>query len=356
MKPVRLDVQPFSLGFVRPFETAAGTLTGRQGLTVRVTDSLGRVGYGEVAPLPGFSDESLTDAACEFEGIDGVPWPKAFGELSDLDSISAACSAMVKLPSARHGLELALCDLLAQSRNIPLANLFNPRARLVGYSSRVARSGTDALDAVKDGVRTVKIKVGMFSLAEDLGRVSEVRRAVGDKPAIRLDANGAWAVDDAINILEKLSEFDIECIEQPVAAKNLDALAEVRRASKIRVAADESVRSAADLEEVLAQGAADIVVLKPMLCGGPIEAWKMAQRAAAEGLEVIVTTSLDAAVGRLGAMHLAAAIPGDSQLCAGVDTGRWLETDTFSVTTIEHGCFSLSEGPGLALSVGETNV
>ena len=355
MRPVRVEVQPYAMRFVHPFETAAGILTGRHSLIIRVTDASGCVGYGEASPLPGFSDESFVWGACEFEGIDAMPWPAAFAELSSLESISAACSALVKSPSSRHGLELALCDLLAQERGVPLAKLFNPDASLEGETARVARRAEDALAAVRDGVRTIKLKVGVGPLADDLARVAEVRSAVGSVPTIRLDANGAWTTDDAIANLEQLSAFDIECIEQPVSASNLEGLARVRRTSKIRVAADEAVRSADDLRAVVDREAADIVVLKPMLCGGPIAAWGMARSAAAAGLSVIVTSSLDGAIGRLGAMHIAAAIPEADKLSAGVDTGRWLAGDLFNLTAIEHGRFKLESVPGLGLSLMEAS-
>ena len=350
MRPLSVHVLPYQTRFVRPFQTAVGTLTQRCGLIVRVTDAEGRCGYGEAAPLPGFSDETLVEVACEFEGLADVPWPEAFARLDTLESISVACSTLLQSPSARHGLELALCDLLAQDNAIPLVNLFNPAASLHGETARVARQSDDALAAVQDGVRTIKVKVGFGSLEDDVARISEIRRVVGTETNLRLDANGAWTTAIAIESLERLSAFDIECIEQPVAAQNLNGLAEVKRHSKIRVAADEAVRSAEDLRAVMESKAADIVVLKPMLCGGPIAAWDMSRRAAKAGLPVIITSSLDGAVGRLGAMHVAAAIPEAQRLSAGVDTGRWLEADYLDLELVEHGRFVLESTPGLGLA------
>ena len=96
--------------------------------------------------------------------------------------------------------------------------------------------------------------------------------------------------------------------------------------------------------------AADIVVVKPMLCGGPIAAWSMSKHAANAGLPVIITSSLDGAIGRLGAMHVAAAIPEAERLSAGVDTGRWLAADYYEHDLVEHGRFVLDDSPGLGLS------
>jgi O-succinylbenzoate synthase len=160
-----------------------------------------------------------------------------------------------------------------------------------------------------DGCRTAKVKVAEpgQNPADDMARVRAVREALGPAGRIRIDANGAWTVDEAERTVRALAEFDLEYVEQPCAS--VAELAELRRRIVrlgIPVAADESVRKADDPLAVARAGAADILVVKAAPLGGVRRALRIVAEA---GLPAVVSSALDTSVGVGMGVALAAALP-----------------------------------------------
>jgi len=155
------------------------------------------------------------------------------------------------------------------------------------------------------GCRTAKVKVAEpgQTLADDLERVEAVRDAIGDGQ-VRIDANGGWSVDEALQALKELSRFDLEYVEQPCAA--VEDLAAVRRRTDVLVAADESIRRAEDPLLVKKLEAADIAVLKVQPIGGVRACLEIAEQI---GLPVVVSSALETSVGIAAGVALAAALP-----------------------------------------------
>jgi o-succinylbenzoate synthase len=184
----------------------------------------------------------------------------------------------------------------------------------------------EAVLARYDGCRTVKIKVGEVgqTLADDIERVRETRRLIGAEGRIRLDANGAWNLDEAEHAVRALEQFDLEYIEQPCAS--LDELAELRRRIHridVLVAADESVRRAADPLEVVRAEAADVIVIKAAPLGGIDRALAIVEAA---GLPAVVSSALESSVGLSMGAALAARLP-QIDYDFGLGTGALLADD-----------------------------
>lgn len=195
--------------------------------------------------------------------------------------------------------------------------------------------------AVASGCTTVKVKVGSPGqhLADDVARVRAVREAL---PAARLrvDANGAWGVEEAVAAARALAPFDLEYIEQP--CPEVHQLAELRRrlAGLAAVAADESIRRAGDPRLVRDLQAADIVVLKLQPLGGARACLSLAREL---GLPVVVSSAVESAVGLYACLRLAAAIPGLDRAC-GLETGRLL-VDDVAPLPIEGGAIRVGAPP-----------
>ena len=155
------------------------------------------------------------------------------------------------------------------------------------------------------GCGTAKVKVAEpgQTLADDLERVEAVRDAIGTG-RVRIDANGAWSVDEAVKSLKELARFDLEYVEQPCAA--VEDLAAVRRRTDVPVAADESIRRAEDPLLVKKLEAADIAVLKVQPIGGVRACLEIAEQI---GLPVVVSSALETSVGIAAGVALAAALP-----------------------------------------------
>ncbi|MCA1825596.1 MAG: o-succinylbenzoate synthase [Myxococcales bacterium] len=323
MMPARalsaLEIRPYRLRLARPLRTARGVVEHRDGFVVLARDG-NLVGRGEAAPL--YGTESLAEC---------------FDELrkATLDSLPAA-------PAARHAVEQALFDLSAQRLGVPLARLLDARAaESVGVSALLSAEtmpelAREAQRAAAEGYRTLKLKVG---LANDYARAAVVRDAVGPNMKLRVDANGAWRRDEALERLHELAPLDIELCEQPT--EDLAGL----ETAPITIAADELVPRDPDA----ALDRAQVIVLKPMLLGGLLPALRLGRRALERGRQIVVTTSLDGAIARAGAAHLAAALR-QTDLAAGLSTGRLLAEDLCSDTLAPRGgSIRIPDAPGLGL-------
>jgi len=345
------------LPFSKPFVTANQTFHERHIALVRISAG-GHHGYGEASPLPGFSKETFVDAIAALEDaarlLEGRDCP---GEQEEITSLLASLDGLEDVPSVRFALECALLDLVAKREEVSLAKLLAPGgvAEEVAVNATIGAESVPqcfsiAVTAFEKGFDCFKLKVGGRPFEEDLARIRAVRDAIGDASTLRLDANGAWQRQEAIDNLSKLRHFGIALIEQPVAAEDFEGLALVRASTQVRIAADESVRSAADLEQLLELDAVDTIVLKPMMLGGLLPTLKLQRHALERGVTTILTTSLESAVGRTATLHLAAACQGLEGPC-GLATGALLSSDTHpSPPTTKDGRIALPEGHGLGLA------
>ncbi|MCR2783724.1 MULTISPECIES: o-succinylbenzoate synthase [unclassified Microbacterium] len=187
-----------------------------------------------------------------------------------------------------------------------------------------------------DGCRTVKVKVAEpgHLLADDVARVRAVRQALGPEGRVRLDANGAWNVDEAEHAVHALAEFDLEYIEQPCAS--VAELVELRgriRYMGIPIAADESVRKASDPLAVARAGAADIVVVKAQPLGGVHRALQIVAEA---GLPAVVSSALETSIGLSMGLALAAALP-DLEFDCGLGTAALFTGDVIASPLVPQG-------------------
>jgi o-succinylbenzoate synthase len=174
--------------------------------------------------------------------------------------------------------------------------------------------------------RTVKVKVAERGqvLADDVARVAATRAYLGPEGRIRIDANAGWNVDEAEHAIHALTRFDLEYVEQP--CESVSELAELRERIAymgIPIAADESVRKAADPLAVARAGAADLLVIKAQPLGGITAALRIVAEA---GLPAVVSSALDTSIGLSMGLHLAAAIP-QLEFDCGLATAALLASD-----------------------------
>ncbi|MCB9523244.1 MAG: hypothetical protein H6702_07650 [Myxococcales bacterium] len=320
---------PYALALPRPLVTSAGRFAAREGWWVRLEDSEGRVGFGDVAPWPGFG-VGPANAAGEVEQAVAAVLGRR------VDTVAQAVA-----PSVRHGLALALDDLQAQAAEQPLARWLAPDA-LDRVQSHVLVDDAAAARATR--APALKVKVGAGPLAEDLARLSAIRDARPDAE-LRLDANGAWAPVEADAALRALAAFEPAWVEQPLSRfAPPEAFRRLRR--WCRVAADESVTGSEALQTLLDAQAVDAVILKPMFVGGPAAAVALGHAALARGVTVCVTHAFGSAVGRWAAVHVACALAAAGPVAAGLTGGP----DTPGLpgpVADDHGWIHLPQAPGL---------
>lgn len=315
----------FSLPLARPLRTAHGELRVRRGFLVRAVDQEGRVGLGEAAPLPPWTEDLKTCGNALEDAAEQLARP--VGEAQEaLAKAEIHCRALAKAPAARHGLALALLDLAAQQAREPLCTLL-AREHL-GKAVRPGEVPVNALLAAEEpgeaaglarraraaGYRAVKLKLA-GSAAQDAALALATREAAGPEMELRLDANGAWTADEAPARLRALAPARPAYVEQPVPGHDLEALKALRAQRIVPIAADESAASVEAALKVLGVGAADVLVVKPMALGGPDKAAEVLAEAQRRGVPGIVTGLLDGVVARQGALHVAALLPEPRPAC-----------------------------------------
>lgn len=364
-KPIQLlDLQfrDVELPFVADFATGSGRHNRRQLLVLRAVVDIGgktTVGFGETAPLEGFSTECLDDSRAVLEALFEMDAPITrrfnFSHRRDLDAaIPWACG----IPSLRFGVELAILDAIARHRNLPLCDLLAqsgatpqtevPVQKTLGAAG-VATTVDAASAAVDDGFSCLKIKIGASTPSADAVRIEAVRQRCPDT-AIRLDANGAFSVEQARRFIDAIRPLDIDLLEQPVPPSDTGAMARVCADSDIDIAADEAC--AYSCRHLLKDRSVDAVVLKPTCMGGLLPTLELIELARTRGLRVIISNLLTSAIGRRAAAHLAAALD-DQTGPHGLATGSLFARDLAPADDrIDGGRLILDTGPGLGLVPG----
>jgi o-succinylbenzoate synthase len=347
----------YHIPFRTPFATAHGVLAQREGVLLELTSDAGVCGLGEIAPLPGFG--GTLDRLWEMVPALAVRLLGAHGELG-LDALHGHDSQeRDSIPSAlRCGIETALLDLAAQEAGCSLAALLGAQpATPVPVNATVgARETAAAVEqasrAMAAGFATIKLKVGLeVSVSAEAERVAAVRAAIGPFIRLRLDANEAWTPDEAIAVIRACAPYQPEWIEQPVPAADVTGLARVRRAVGTPIAADESVTGVEAVHALLAAEAADVIILKPMLAGGPQATLCLAALAREAGVGVVVTSMLETGIGIAAALQVAAAMPAPILVCGLATAGLLTDDLLLQPLSINNGVMPLPEAPGLGVQV-----
>jgi len=290
----------------------------------------GCTGWGDAAPLPGFSVETADEVESELGTIlKQLPGTEIRSDANPSRTASWSGSGNFS-PSAVCGFETALTAVAATSdREAPETDLSGFPAPvpvnglLSGTRDRVLRElGT----LLGEGYRTLKLKVGRQSLAEDVAATRAVRSLAGARATLRLDANRAWSLEEAIRFGREVAAEDIAYLEEPLAdPSGLPAFFE---ATRIPVALDESV---CDLDPEDLEGRSDVraVVLKPTLLGGLSRARHWAEKAIALGMMPVASASFESGVGILALARFASSL-GCPEVAVGLDTYRWLARDVIT--------------------------
>jgi L-alanine-DL-glutamate epimerase-like enolase superfamily enzyme len=298
---VRLEFTRRTLALHEPMQTSYGAIASRELLAVSITDAAGVSGDGEAAPLEPYDGVSIERAAQALDRYGSVLERFDGAEGGALD----ACREADELPCALAAIDLALWDRAGKLAAAPVAELLCEHpARTVAVNATLtahdrATVAEQAHAAAQDGYECVKVKV---AIGDDAGRVAAARAGAGADVALRLDANGAWTVEEAVSAIDALSPAGLELVEEPV--HGVAAIRELRERVAVRVAIDETAAEPG----ALAAGAADAVCLKIARCGGISGLLAAATLVRASGAEPYLASTLDGPLGIAAALHAAAAL------------------------------------------------
>jgi len=336
-----------------PFRISLETISEYGGVLVRIRLSSDVAGWGEAAPFPSITGETLGTALAILERLK----PHVVGrDLSQYGFVLDEIEGMIPgNTSAKAAIDIAMHDALARQANLPLNAMLGGKADVLETTQTVGLVGLEqtvkeATDLYEQGATRIKVKIGGDPEA-DVKRISAVREKLGNGFNLTIDANQGYTVREAIRTLKKLERYEIEFCEQPVHYHDLEGLAEVRRNAAIPIMADESVHSDRDALEIVRRNAADMINIKLMKSGGIRGASRIAAIASAAGLPCMVGCMIETKIATTAGCHFATS---QHVKYADLDGFTSLKVDPVrGGVTLKGSEEHLVQGPGLALTVDE---
>ena len=334
---MNMEFGPLDLTLRSPFRIARGTQHVAHNIQVEVAFD-GLVGLGEAAPSAFYGERRETV-------LSALPYlAEALGD--DPTFLEDATTGFDRAfphgnAAAKAALDMALYDLLGKRLGMPVYRLLglNPAATphtsftiALDTPAEMARKARDAAE-----YPLLKIKLGT---AYDLEIVRAIRDATS--ATLRVDANAAWTPKEAIRTITALADYDIELVEQPVAAGDLEGLRLVREHAPLPVFADESCVTLEDIPRIA--GCVDGINIKLMKCGGLHTAVKMIHTARAHHLKVMLGCMIESSLAITAAAHLSPLVD-----YADLDGALLVADDPFRGVTVERGKLLLPDAPGLGV-------
>jgi o-succinylbenzoate synthase len=355
MKIAGIDWKKYHRNFRTPLSTAKGIVSGRSGILIRVTSNDGISGYGEAAPLPDYSKDSLDDVIAFMQDSSGIVHNITLSDNCDQVFQAIASCIPQTLPSLRFALDSACGDLMARAAGLPLARWLSNDSRSeipVNYLlTRPVMNWEHHIQAIEaGGYQSVKIKVGSEEVDSDVALIRKAREMLGDDIALRLDANRGWNYDTAIKILKAVQGLRIEYVEEPLNHFDPTLLARLRRETGAKIALDESLAEIDPISPKELAPICDVFILKPTILGGLGRIMKIAAEAALCNRPAVITSTYETEVGLAALIHLAAAIPG-KQFACGLNTLRLFDDATDLFGGVQNGMIKIPGKPGLGIEI-----
>jgi L-Ala-D/L-Glu epimerase / N-acetyl-D-glutamate racemase len=349
LEPILVEVP-----FKQPVAGVHGTRANQQSVLLRVVLDDGVEGWGNVDPTPGYSAMSgqevcatVHQLAAAVVGLDPF----------NIHRVLAAMDAAVEHRfEAKALVEMALWDLEGRALGVPVHLLLGGRLRdqvtLNAWIGTVApeQAAREALDWLARGFTTAKIKVSGTG-PEGRERVAAVRKAVGDRMALRVDFNESLRAEEAIACIDALEPYGLTLAEQPLPRDDIAGLAAIRRAVRTPLMADESVQDEASLMEIIRCGAADIVKVKVMKQGGLLRTLRMIEIAAAAGIRSVVGHGFGLSPSTLAEAQIAACSAAVLPGCEAVGPLKMASDVVTAPVELDHGVVELSDAPGLGFAI-----
>lgn len=339
------DIYQYSLPLVKPLSVRGTVLHQRDGLIIHLKNENGIEGFGEIAPLSGYSNETFEQALAQVKRLQSALSNQSLPEkLEDLNGRFNKWLNEYKLkPSVQMGMEMAVLNLLANAKKIPVHHLvgkdFHDQVRvsalLQGSRDEVKKQAQNLLAA---GYTSMKLKVGA-EIEEDIARVKAVSEVVEGRALLHLDANQTWDLNKAVHLIDEIGLTTVNYIEEPF--KDLTNIPEFFMKTTMPVALDESLQTT-HFENFKSIDGLDILILKPTMLGGVEKTWGLIDKAKRVGLEVVISSSFESGIGILFLTNLAGCTHRESY--AGVDTLKWFGEDILKEKiAVNHGKIDISQ-------------
>jgi muconate cycloisomerase len=341
---------PFKMSFKHSLKSRRDS----ESIFVKVSLDNGVTGFGESLPrsyVTGNTRESVYTQLKEFfpklKGAEINAAPEGLKFIRSIDGLEA---------EARCALEIALLDCIGKISNRPVHSIFGELVNKSFPSSAIISGGSIVKAAITTvyfkakGYKFFKVKVGG---SDDLSRVRLVRGLVGNSD-IRIDANGAWSVKEALEAIKKLKPFNISCVEQPTPKGDMDAMQEVADFCREPIMADESLCSKNDASALIKVKGCDMFNVRLSKCGGIVRSIEIIEMARAHGMGYQIGCHVgETGILTAAAMHLAAVSKSPAYFEGGYSRLLLREDVIEEDLTPKRGVGYTLDGPGLGITVKE---
>ncbi|MFC2076866.1 mandelate racemase/muconate lactonizing enzyme family protein [candidate division KSB1 bacterium] len=353
LKITGVDIYPMNIPLKEPFRIALGTITHANEVLVVIKTDGGISGMGEAGPIPMITGTTQATDLAVAQGIAKIingKDPLKIEELTDLMVDTFHGNATI-----RAAYDSALYDILGQAAGLPVYRLLGGNKPTFETDTTVSLDTPDVMAAkaagwVGRGFKQIKIKLGDPAIDED--RVRAIREAVGPNIGLQVDVNQGWSVREAVDTINRIERYDMELIEQPIAASDFRGLKFVREHVGVPIMADESLVTSEDAIELVRLEAVDMFNIKLMKTGGIREGLRIAAIARAAGIPCMVGCMGETRLALTAASHLVAAEK--VLVYADLDMALFLESDPVEGgIQYEGGTITLPEGPGLGAKIGD---
>jgi muconate cycloisomerase len=351
------EILQVDLPFRKKFKHAITSRSLSSSVFLRLQLADGTVGYGESLPREYVTGETVRSVV---ENLKTIIAHNVLGYgIEDYREIPSFVSGLaIEKGATKCALELALLDAYGKYFKIPVSSIIGRCTRNKVSYSGVMQSDTTA-DAIKKSIafkifdlKFVKIKVGT---GDDIKRLEIARKILGKKVNIRVDANCAWDVAEAIAKIEAMRRFNISAVEQPVKADDYHGLKKVTESVPETISADESICSVDDAERLAEMGACNMFNIRISKCGGLIDSLRIANIARRNNIGI----QMGCQVGESGLLSAAgwhfACMSDDISFCEGA-YGRFLLKNDITredMTFGRGGILKAVTGPGLGVTVSD---
>lgn len=341
-----------------PFVISLGTIHNVQNVVVIIRTADGCAGYGECSPYMAINGESVD--TCFIVGQYFAQVLKGKVALDIAGCIEAMDKTIYANSSIKSAFDIALYDIAAQHSGVPLYKFLGGEMNKVLETDMTVSIGdpqkmkADAMRFKGEGFPAIKVKLG-GTKEEDVTRIKAIREGIGMEHPLRIDANQGWnTVDNAIAILQALSEFNIEHCEEPISRHRFMELSKVSAASPIPVMADESCGDEWDAERLIQLKACAMFNIKLGKSGGFYKGKKIAALGAAAGMHMQVGGFMESRLGMTAAAHLA--LCNDHIHHCDFDTPLMFTEDPVigGIKYLEKGVIDVPEVPGLGAVIDES--
>ena len=353
MRVAVLEPMLVEVPFRRPVAGVHGTRSSQVSVLLRVATADGAEGWGNVDPTPGYSEMSSEEIVTAV----GTLAPAVTGlDPFNIHRVLAAMEAVPRCFEAKGLIEMALWDLKGRALGVPVHSLLGgavtDQVTLNAWIGTVppAQAAREALDWLAQGFTTAKIKVNGPG-REGHERVAAVREAVGHRMALRVDFNESLRRDEAIPCIDRLEPYRLTLCEQPVPRDDVAGLAEIRRAVRTPLMADESVQDEASLMDIIRRGAADIVKVKVMKQGGLLRTLRMVEIAAAAGIRSVIGHGFGLSPSTLAEASVAACSASVLPGCEAVGPLKMAGDVVTEPLVLDRGVITLPDAPGFGFTI-----